>query len=77
MVVMDPDEVFRLGLRGNLPRIDVVDPLVGSPVDRVKIAGRREIMKERPQNLVGKAVVKAVDISMRKRHRAQSVADFP
>ncbi len=62
LVIMDPDEVIGAGIvRYNL-REAAVYPLICIPVAWRKIAVGLQIMEERPDDFVGKAVIEIIAI---------------
>src|SRR6266542_6035249 len=72
---MDPDEVLRPGLLGDRPGELPVDLPVGFPVARLEATKRWEVVEERPDDLVGEAVVVALFLGRGQRHRHESEPD--
>ena len=66
---MDPDEIVALGTADDRIRIPFVYLLVSLPIRRVEIAEILQIVKQRPDHLVGEAVVKFGALSLTQGHR--------
>src|SRR6266487_4210527 len=60
MVIVYPDEVARLAVARDRLRVALVHCLVGLPEGRLEVAEALQVMKQRPDDLVGITVVKLV-----------------
>src|SRR5215468_9039036 len=69
MIIVDPDEIVALGAADDRVRIPFVYLLVSLPIRRVEIAEILQIVKQRPDHLVGIPVVKFVSLGFAQGHR--------
>src|SRR6266496_2309342 len=60
MVIVHPDEVARLAVARDRLGVALVHCLVGFPEGRLEVAEALQVMKQRPDDLVGIAVIKLV-----------------
>ncbi len=69
VIIVDPDEIVGLGTAGDGIRVTFVNLFVSLPVRRLEIAEVLQIVKQRPDHLVGIAVVKFVALGFAQGHR--------
>src|SRR4029450_2014026 len=69
MIIVDPDEIVRLRVADDCIRIACVHLFISLPVCRLEIAEILQIVKQRPDHLVGIAVVEFVALGFTQRHR--------
>jgi hypothetical protein len=73
MVVVHPDEVVVRARRVHYLRIFAVDLAIGAPVGGVEIAQQLHVVEQRPDHLVGEALVEVAYLLGRERHGLQRV----
>ena len=66
---MDPDEIVRSRVANDRVRVPFVHLLVSLPIRRLEIAKILQVMKQRPDHLVGIAVVEFVALGFAEGHR--------
>lgn len=76
MVVVDPEQRIFAGLGGHDGRELAIDREIASPVGRVKIAARLQVVEQRPDDLVGEAQIEARALFRGKKHGFETVAGF-
>ena len=69
VIIVHPDEIVGLRTADDGIRVTVVNLLVSLPVCRLEVAEILQIVKQRPDHLVGIAVVKFVALSLTQGHR--------
>ena len=69
VIIVDPDEIVGLRAADDRIRIPFVYLLVSLPIRRLEIAEILQVVKQRPDHLVGIAVVKFVALSLTQGHR--------
>src|ERR1041384_8882437 len=69
MVIMRPDQIFASSKFGCDLRELAIDSLVHLPIFRVKITARGHVVKQRPDDLIGKAGIEFRHFITRKGHR--------
>src|SRR5438094_1145001 len=71
---MNPDEVVRLRGAGDGFRVSHVHLFISLPICRLEIAKILQIVKKRPNHLVGVSVIKFVALAFTQTHRHNLIA---
>ena len=64
MVIMHPDEVAKLAVSRNRVGVTLVHCFVRFPEGRLEVAEVLEVVKERPDDLIGITVIKLVALCL-------------
>ena len=64
MVIVYPDEVARLAVSRNRLGVTLIHCFVGFPEGRLKVTKVLQVVKQRPDDLIGIAVVKLVALRL-------------
>ena len=76
MVIVHPDEVTRLAVSRNRLGVTLVHCFVGVPKGRLEVAEALQVMKQRPDDLIGITVIKLVALCLAQAHRDDGVTDI-
>jgi len=73
MVIVGPDQIFRPGRFRRCLSESAVYSLINLPELGIKIAARRHVVKQRPDDFVGEAGVELRDFVARQRNRLKRI----
>ena len=77
VIIVHPNEIFVRGSVGGSLGKFAIDPLIGFPIIGIELAERRHIVKQGPDDLVGKSGVEFCDLFLRERNGLQSMKAPP